>query len=304
MASQKEIESIYDVFGELLRLSLGEHFDFTCAFYNGDCAKTLEQAQTAKHEYILNSIKFKKGMRVLDIGCGWGPMLQAVKERGGEAVGITLSPDQVKVCKRDGLLAYLKDWKKMEPEEFGKFDGIISVGAFEHFCSPKEHLEGKQNAIYRQFFKLCHDILPKGGRLYLQTSVWGENVPRYEDISLKAPKDSNEYLLALAEKFFPGSWIPFGNEQLIKNSIGFKAVSVNTSTSDYLHTIKEWSRYGHKINFAKIKAIVKLIPRYIIDKNFRYQVEYFRRSVFTTMYKRKVMHLARIVFEKVSSKST
>lgn len=299
MASQKEIENIYDVFSELLRLSLGEHFDYTCAFYNGNYSQTLQQAQKAKHEYILKGIKFRKGTRVLDIGCGWGPMLKTVQERGADAVGVTLSPDQVKVCQRDGLRAYLKDWKKMKPDEFGKFDGIVSVGAFEHFCSPKEYLERKQDTIYRQFFKLCHDILPKGGRLYLQTSVWGGNVPRYEDVSLKAPKNSNEYLLALAEKFFPGSWIPFGKEQLIKNAIGFKTVSVNTSTSDYLHTIKEWSRYGRKMNLAKIMAIIKLIPRYIVDTNFRYQIEYARRDVFTTMYKRRVMYLARLVFEKV-----
>ena len=133
----------------------------------------------------------------------------------------------------------------------------------------------------------------------MQTSVWGENVPHYENVSLKAPKKSNEYLLALLEKFFPGSYPPFGEEQVLENAIGFKMISVNTSTLDYLHTIKEWSRHGRKINLAKIAAIIKLIPRYITDKNFRYQIECLRRGVFMTMYKRGVMHLARIVFEKV-----
>lgn len=298
MASQKQIEQIYDVFSEKLRIDLGENFDFTCAFYNGDYSKTLKQAQEDKHEYILKNIAFKKGMRVLDIGCGWGPILKAVEEKGGKAVGITLSSDQVELCKRHGLEAYLKDWKKMKPGEFGKFGGIVSVGAFEHFSSPKEYLAGKQDDIYKQFFKLCHDILPKRGRFYLQTSVWGKNTPRYENVSLKAPNNSNEYLLALLEKFFPGSYPPFGEEQVLKNASGFKVISVNTSTQDYIHTIKEWSKHGRKINFAKIAAIIKFIPRYITDKDFRYQIECLRRSVFTTMYKRGVMHLARIVFEK------
>ena len=139
MASQKEIEQIYDIFSKSLRLNLGEHFDFTCAFYNGDYSKTLEQAQENKHEYILKNIKFKKEMRVLDIGCGWGPMLKVIEEKGGKAVGITLSSDQVEVLKRYGLEVYLKDWKEMKPGEFGKYDGIVSVGAFEHFSSPKEY---------------------------------------------------------------------------------------------------------------------------------------------------------------------
>jgi cyclopropane-fatty-acyl-phospholipid synthase len=226
-------------------------------------------------------------------------MLKVIGEKGGKAVGITLSSDQVEVCKRHGLEAYLKDWKEMKAGEFGKFDGIISVGAFEHFSSPKEYLEGRQDDVYKQFFKLCHDTLPQGGRLYLQTSVWGENAPRYEDVSLKAPKNSNEYLLALLEKFFPGSYPPFGEKQVLENAIGFKTISVNTSTLDYIHTIKEWRKYGRKINFAKIVAVVKLLPHYITDKNFRYQIECFGRNVFTTMYKRGVMHLTRIVFEKV-----
>lgn len=298
MASQKDIEKIYDVFSETLRRSLGEHFDFTCAFYNGDYSKTLEQAQKDKHEYILKNIRFRKGMKVLDIGCGWGPMLKVIQEKGGKAVGITLSKDQVEICRQNGLDTYLKDWKNLTVKNFGKFDGIVSVGAFEHFCSPKEHLKGKQDMIYKQFFKLCHNLLPKGGRLYLQTTVWGKNVPPYENISLKAPKDSNEYLLALLEKFFPGSWIPFGKEQVILNAHGFKTISVNTSTEDYTQTIKEWVRYERKINIPKIWAVVKLIPHYI-DQDFRYQVECLRRGVFSTMYKRDIMYLSRLVFEKL-----
>src|SRR6266704_2657599 len=88
MATREEIEATYNYMDEVFRVSLGEHGDVTCALYNGDFTKTLKQAQQDKHDYILDAIHFNSGSRVLDIGCGWGPMLKAVKERGGLAIGL------------------------------------------------------------------------------------------------------------------------------------------------------------------------------------------------------------------------
>ena len=83
MATRQEIEETYNYMDEICRLSLGESADITCAMYNGDYSKTLEQAVKDKHEYILNGINFKAASRVLDIGCGWGPILKVLKDRGG-----------------------------------------------------------------------------------------------------------------------------------------------------------------------------------------------------------------------------
>ena len=71
MASQEEIEKTYDYMDKILRRALGECFDLSCAFYDGNYSLSLEQAQRAKHDYVLSSINFKAGARVLDIGCGW-----------------------------------------------------------------------------------------------------------------------------------------------------------------------------------------------------------------------------------------
>src|SRR5947209_18404545 len=70
---------------EVIRVSFGENAEITCALYNGNFSKTLKQAQQDKHDYILDGIAFKPGARLLDIGCGWGPVLKAVKERGGRS---------------------------------------------------------------------------------------------------------------------------------------------------------------------------------------------------------------------------
>ncbi len=138
MANQQEIEETYNFMDEIIRVSFGENADVTCAPYNSDFSKTLKQAQKDKHDYILNALNFKAGSRVLDIGCGWGPILKAVKAKGGHAIGLTLSTKQAEVCKRDGLEVYVKDGKDVSIDTFGMFDGILSVGAFEHFCSVEE----------------------------------------------------------------------------------------------------------------------------------------------------------------------
>ena len=199
MASQREIQRTYDFMDRIIRLSLGECPDITCALYDGDYSQTLEQAQRAKHAYVLKALNLRPGMRMLDVGSGWGPMLRAARDAGIHAVGITLSPKQSAACRRQGLEAYVKDWKTLSPGELGAFDAVVSIGAFEHFCSPEELVRGEQDAIYRRFFRLCRRLLPARGRLYLQTMVWGRNAVPYEAFSLKAPKDSDEYLLALLE---------------------------------------------------------------------------------------------------------
>src|SRR5579884_3166543 len=76
MATREEIEETYDFMDEIFRVSFGEHADLTCAMYNGDFSKTLSQAQKDKHDYMLDGIGFKPGFRVLDIGCGFGPVLK------------------------------------------------------------------------------------------------------------------------------------------------------------------------------------------------------------------------------------
>ena len=143
------------------------------------------------------------GTSVTITGCGFGPILKAVQERGGHGVGLTLSRKQAEVSKRAGLEAYAKNWKEVTIDTFGMFDGIVSVGAFEHFCSPEEYVAGNQDAIYDHFFRLCHDLLPVGGSLYLQTMILGKNAPALENISLQAVAHRRDHRLSLQERGYP-----------------------------------------------------------------------------------------------------
>src|SRR5579883_3329207 len=214
MATLEQIRATYDYLDDIVRVDMGQYGEVTCALYDGDFSKTLEQAQQDKHAYILSGIRFVEGFRVLDVGCGWGPFLKTVRDRGGRGVGVTLSPKQAVACQRNGLDVHLMDWKSIDSTTFGLFDGIVSVGAFEHFCSVEEYLAGTQERVYESFFERCRLLLPAGGRLYLQTMTWGRNAPAYDDISLSARKGSNEYILAVMQRAYPGSWLPAGEEQI------------------------------------------------------------------------------------------
>src|SRR3954468_1636452 len=137
MAERRDLEFTYSLIDRIFRLSLGELADFSGAKFDGDFSLSLEEAQRRKHENVADQIGIEAGRRILDLGCGWGPLLAFIRERGGTGVGVTLSSAQAEACRRPGLDARLEDARKVSREGFGTFDAVASLGAFEHFCSPE-----------------------------------------------------------------------------------------------------------------------------------------------------------------------
>ena len=82
MASQKEMDFTYSLIDRMFRLSIGEFADYSGAMYDGDFSLTLEEAQHRKHEYIARHLGIGPGTRMLDLSCGWGPLLTHVKSLG------------------------------------------------------------------------------------------------------------------------------------------------------------------------------------------------------------------------------
>lgn len=249
MADQREIAEHYDVLGPIHAIRLlreqGGFPDYTNALWNGDYSKTLDEAQHYKHTWIFENLGLTQnlaGRRILDIGCGWGPILNAVRERGGEAVGLTLSEHQHKHCTDAGLEAYLRNYKTLAPGELGQFDAVISIGAIEHFCSIKERLSGQQEQVYRDFFRICAEHLKPSGGLYLQTMTWNDDPPDYRKLSLDAPSDSPEAILARMEYLYPDSWPPSGLSQLEQCAGPFFGLTLaKDGRLDYVETLKRWS---------------------------------------------------------------
>lgn len=302
MASRDEIESTYDYMDELWRLSLGENADITAALYDGDFSKSLEEAQNDKHEYIFEHTNLFPGARVLDIGCGWGGFLKFLKAKGGVGIGITLSSKQAKACQRSGLDVHINDWKSLDLSTYGSFDAVVSVGAFEHFCAETEHVAGKQEDIYKQFFRLCSNLLPRQGRLFLQTMTWGEKVPVSASITLDAPKGSDLYILAVIRKFYPGSWLPSGLDQIERTAAPhFRIISTKNGRKDYIETISQWGKRLNQISVAKVGALIRTSKYLIIDKDFRYRLENIVSSYNQECFKRGLMDHQRIVLEKTTA---
>src|ERR1700761_8824246 len=134
MADRDDLDFTYSLIDRIFRLSLGELADFSGAKYDDDFSLSLEQAQRRKHEYIAEQIGIAPGVRVLDLGCGWGGLLNYIRNAGATGVGVTLSSAQAAACRRHGLEVELADARRVTRESFGVFDAVASLGAFEHFC--------------------------------------------------------------------------------------------------------------------------------------------------------------------------
>jgi cyclopropane-fatty-acyl-phospholipid synthase len=300
VADREHLEFTYSLIDRIFRLSLGELADFSGAKYDGDFSLSLEEAQRRKHEYVAEQIGIEPGRRVLDLGCGWGPLLNFIRSRGAAGVGVTLSSAQVEACRRHGLDVQLADARRVTRESFGEFDAIASLGAFEHFCSPEDYLAGRQERVYSELFERLASTLPAGGRLYLQTMVFGKNMIPVERISIDAPRDSDAWYLALMGRQFPGSWLPFGHEQIVRCAEpGFRLVSASSGRLDYIETIRQWRKRFAAPSLKKTLLKLQLLPRWLTSADFRLAFT-SGVSANSVCFERELLDHYRLVFEKPS----
>jgi cyclopropane-fatty-acyl-phospholipid synthase len=301
MAEKKDLDFTYTTIDKIFRLSMGETGDYSGAKYDGDFSMTLEEAQKEKHKFIADSLHIKKDSKVLDMACGWAPFTRyIVKERGASSIGLTLSQGQAEACQKNGFNVIVKDCRYIKPEDYGMFDSITCIGGMEHFCSVEEWQEGKQEKVYRDFFETIYNLLPSGGRFYMQTMTFSKNMIDFDELDVNAEKESIAYIMALMVKQFPGSWLPYGPEMVIRNAKPhFKLISQSSGRLDYIETIGQWRKKFRKFNLKKYWLYLSLIPRYITDKEFRYLVAIFKISPNRVCFENEVMDHYRLVFEKI-----
>jgi cyclopropane-fatty-acyl-phospholipid synthase len=302
VADRGEIDFTYSLTDRVFRLSMGELADFSGAKYDGDFSLTLEQAQRRKHEYVAEQIGVEPGRRVLDVGCGWGALLDFIRRRGASGLGVTLSSAQLAACLRHGLDAHLSDGRLLTPDRFGRFDAVASLGAFEHFCSPDDYRAGRQPGVYRDFFQRIASLLPDGGRLYLQTMVYGRKmIPAEQAIAAlqtMPPEHTDAWYLALLARQFRGSWLAFGAEQVIDCAApDFELVSSVSGRLDYIETIEQWNARIGKRSLRKSLLKLRLVPRYLSSSDFRLA---FASGVSANKicFERELLDHFRLVFEK------
>jgi cyclopropane-fatty-acyl-phospholipid synthase len=303
MAAREDLEFTYSLTDRIFRLSLGELADFSAAKYDGDFSLSLEEAQRRKHSYVAEQIGIGPGRRILDLGCGWGPLLDFIRSRGGSGVGVTLSSAQAAACRRHGLEVHLHDAREVTRDTFGPFDAVASLGAFEHFCSPEDHRAGRQDELYRGLFARIGSALPDKGRFFLQTMVFGRNMIPAERIDIRAPRDSDAWYLALMGRQFPGSWLPHGQEQIVRSAEPhFRLVSSVSGRLDYIETIRQWRKRFAAPSLKKTLLKLQLLPRWLTSPDFRLAFT-SGVSANSVCFERELLDHYRLVFEKNPSPS-
>lgn len=137
--------------------------DLTDGMYEGDATRSHEAAQARQIEWLLDQVHCDgPGFQLLDIGCGYGRLVEAATKRGATAIGITISPAQVRRCRAAGLDVRLLNYRRLHQHWHGEFDGIVANGSIEHFVQPADIRAGRDDEIYHELFEICGQLLKPG----------------------------------------------------------------------------------------------------------------------------------------------
>ncbi len=276
-ATRGAIEHHYDVGRDFYRLWLDARMVYSCALWAGDLDDDLDAAQVAKLEWHATAARVDGAPRVLDVGCGWGGMMQylVAERRVGHVTGLTLSSDQFgAVAASDHAEVLLKDWRDHRPPS--PYTAIVSIGAFEHFARP-ELSKDQRRTIYRDFFERCAAWLVEGGRLSLQSIA-------YEDFDPSTGAVSSFF----TNEIFPESVLPQLSDIVEAAEGCFRLVAFRSDPEHYVQTLRLWQK---RLESNQVEA-TRLVGR----DTYRRYLRYLRVS--RAMFDRRVCTLYRMVFER------
>jgi cyclopropane-fatty-acyl-phospholipid synthase len=224
----------YDAGNDFFALFLDESMTYSCAIFSRG-AETLEEAQETKLELVATKLGLEQGMRVLDVGCGWGSFaLHAATRHGAQVVGITLSPQQAELARRrvreagleDSVDIRIADYREIEGEQF---DAIASIGMVEHVGEERIDLYAERLAT----------LLRPGGRLL------NHGIAKLMHDGGEDGPFSDRYV------FPDGHPIHLSRVLLALERAGFVVEHVEGFAADYARTVREWwQRFERRLDEA------------------------------------------------------
>ena len=221
--AKKNAQAHYDIGNDLFERMLDKRMIYTCAYWRD--AENLDAAQEAKLDLICRKLRLEPGMRLLDIGCGWGGMAIYLAQKFQVRVtAITLSREQLALAQEraeaagvaDRISFELVDYREL-PGRGKQFDRIVSVGMFEHVGRPQ----------FETFFEACANLLVDDGVMLVHT-IGRIGSPGTTD--------------AFTRKYvFPGGYIPALSET-VAASEKFRLIATDTEMLrlHYGKTLRQW----------------------------------------------------------------
>ena len=258
----------YNIGNDLYSRMLDFEMVYSCAYWKN--ATTLEEAQVAKFDLICRKLELQPGMKLLDIGSGWGGFLRyAVKNYGVQATGISPADNQISLAKEKseglGIKFLQQDYRDLS----GRFDRIVSIGMLEH-VGPKN---------YRTFFGKCNQLLTQDGRMLHHTIA--------SNVSKKVTDPFFDRYI------FPGGVLPSLAQIASAVQNIFAIEDVQNFGPDYDRTLVEWHR--------NISAKWPEIPEY--DLRFRRMWDYYLLSS-AAGFRAGDLQLLQCVFQRVGQRPT
>jgi cyclopropane-fatty-acyl-phospholipid synthase len=245
--SRRNIHAHYDIGNAFYSQWLDPSFTYSSAFFDGDFNQPLEGAQRAKFQRIIDTLGLRAGMRILEIGCGWGGFAMHAARQGIHVHGVTISPAQLEFANARVHEAGLSEHVQLELRDYrtltGQYDGIVSIEMF----------EAVGEKFWPDYFTILRERLRPGARALVQTITIDE--PHFA--AYRATSDF------IREFIFPGGMLP-SPERFVAAARRGK-LTAQTSLAfgrDYAETLRHWrAAFEAQLDTIRVQGFDEIFVR-------------------------------------------
>lgn len=223
--SRRNIHAHYDIGNDFYQLWLDPSMTYSSAWFGGDLQQSLQQAQRAKYQRILDLLDAQPGQTVLEIGCGWGGFAEMAAQRGLKVHGITLSSEQLAYAQRRMADAGLSDSVELSLTDYrdlsGQYDHIVSI----------EMLEAVGERWWPSYFSQLSQCLKPGGKAVVQVITIANSRFDYY-------RRNTDFI---QQYIFPGGMLPC--DRVLRQQVDVAGLQLRDMAAfglDYAETLLRW----------------------------------------------------------------